>query len=171
MFCGSLADWSAEYAGFTVDAIAMFHVLEHLEDPVEVLEECRSVLADDGRLFIEVPNGSSRAAKSLDPAWDRWQFGFHYWHYTPPALHALTGRAGLRILELREVTARVYNTRPPGASLGPRICRRDTARLTSTTSASWPGAKGWLCLLAVSPRRYPRTATRSVGRHFLEHPG
>jgi SAM-dependent methyltransferase len=111
VFCGSLTDWRAEYAGFTVDAIAMFHVLEHLEDPVEVLEECRSVLADDGRLFIEVPNGWSRAAKSLDPTWDPWQFGFHYWHYTPPALQVLLERAGLQILELREVTARVYNTR------------------------------------------------------------
>ena len=68
---------------FTVDVIAMFHVLEHLEDPVEVLEECRSVLADDGRLFIEVPNGSSRVAKSLDStSGTPRQFGFHYWHYT-----------------------------------------------------------------------------------------
>ena len=66
VFCGTLADWRVEYAGFTVDAVAMFHVLEHLEDPVDMLGQCRSVLAEDGRLFIEVPNASSRAAKSLD---------------------------------------------------------------------------------------------------------
>ncbi len=42
VFCGTLADWRAEYDSFTVDAVAMFHVLEHLDDPVEVLRECRS---------------------------------------------------------------------------------------------------------------------------------
>ncbi len=111
VFCGTLADWRAEYAGFTVDAVAMFHVLEHLEDPVEVLGECRSVLAEDGLLFIEVPNASSAAAKALDPSWAGWEFPFHQWHYTPAALHGLLGRAGLQILELREITARVYASR------------------------------------------------------------
>ena len=42
VFSGTLADWRAEYDSFTVDAVAMFHVLEHLDDPVEVLRECRS---------------------------------------------------------------------------------------------------------------------------------
>ena len=110
VFPGNLDDWKAEYAGYTVDAIAMFHVLEHLEDPYEVLQECRAVLADDGRLFIEVPNASSRAATSLDPSWVGWEFRFHYWHYTPQALQALLG-AGLQVLELRELTARVYASR------------------------------------------------------------
>ncbi len=111
VLCGNLADWTVEYAGFTVDAVAMFHVLEHLEDPVELLGQCRSVLAEDGRLFIEVPNASSGAASSLDPSWDGWQFRFHQWHYTPSSLQSILGQAGLEVLELQEVTARVYLNR------------------------------------------------------------
>jgi len=38
------------------DVIAMFHVVEHLEDPVALLAEARRLLAPDGRLLIEVPN-------------------------------------------------------------------------------------------------------------------
>ena len=44
VLCGNLADWAAEYAGFTVDGVAMFHVLEHVEDPLELLRQSRSVL-------------------------------------------------------------------------------------------------------------------------------
>jgi SAM-dependent methyltransferase len=108
VLCGDLADWALEYAGFTVDGVAMFHVLEHLEDPLELLRQSRSVLADDGRIFIEVPNASSERADALDPSWVGWEFRFHYWHFTPLSMQVLLRQAGLEILELREVTARVY---------------------------------------------------------------
>lgn len=38
------------------DVIAMFHVVEHLEDPVALLSSVRPLLAPNGRLLIEVPN-------------------------------------------------------------------------------------------------------------------
>ena len=38
------------------DVIAMFHVLEHLEDPHAMLTTIRSLLVPDGLLLIEVPN-------------------------------------------------------------------------------------------------------------------
>lgn len=108
---GLLDDWILEHHGFAVDAIAMFHVLEHLEKPIEVLKLCASILAEDGKLFIEVPNASSRAAESLDPSWSGWQFRFHHWHYTPASLEVLLKRAGLKVLELRGITARPYVNR------------------------------------------------------------
>ena len=38
------------------DAITMFHVLEHLENPISTLEHLSSFLKPDGFLIIEVPN-------------------------------------------------------------------------------------------------------------------
>jgi SAM-dependent methyltransferase len=38
------------------DVVAMFHVLEHLEDPNKLLEAVRTLLTPGGRLLIEVPN-------------------------------------------------------------------------------------------------------------------
>lgn len=38
------------------DVIALFHVVEHLEDPVQLLESLHRLLAPNGRLLIEVPN-------------------------------------------------------------------------------------------------------------------
>lgn len=39
------------------DAIFLIHSLEHVDDPVAVLERCREWLAPGGRLFVAVPNG------------------------------------------------------------------------------------------------------------------
>jgi SAM-dependent methyltransferase len=111
VFQGTLSDWMREYDGFLVDAITMFHVLEHLETPMNILRECASTLADDGKLFIEVPNAASRRAMSYDSSWPGWEFRFHQWHYTPASLSALLGQAGLQVLELHEFSARPYTNR------------------------------------------------------------
>lgn len=41
------------------DNIVLGHVLEHVEDPVKVLELCRQWLADDGVILAAVPNAHS----------------------------------------------------------------------------------------------------------------
>ena len=41
------------------DAIFIVHVLEHLNDPVEILRKARSLLAPGGRIFLIVPNGNA----------------------------------------------------------------------------------------------------------------
>jgi len=37
----------------------MYHVLEHLYDPVAYLDAAHSLLAPDGRLIVQVPNVAS----------------------------------------------------------------------------------------------------------------
>ncbi len=46
----------ADYAPRSFDVITAYHVLEHLREPVAALRRIREWLADDGRLFLEVPN-------------------------------------------------------------------------------------------------------------------
>lgn len=41
------------------DAIFLLHILEHLQNPVEVLEKAKSLLTSSGRLFLVVPNGGA----------------------------------------------------------------------------------------------------------------
>ena len=38
------------------DIITMFHVLEHLPDPIEILNKLKNHLEKDGKIIIEVPN-------------------------------------------------------------------------------------------------------------------
>ncbi|MFN0107048.1 MAG: class I SAM-dependent methyltransferase [Bryobacteraceae bacterium] len=55
--CASLVDAPMRPGAFSV--ITMFHVLEHLYDPVRYVEEAHKLLAADGRLVVQVPNASS----------------------------------------------------------------------------------------------------------------
>lgn len=41
------------------DTIIMAHVLEHVKDPVKILQRAESWMRDDGRIIIIVPNGNS----------------------------------------------------------------------------------------------------------------
>lgn len=41
------------------DAIFLLHVLEHLADPVAVLQRARQLLNPGGRIFVVVPNGNA----------------------------------------------------------------------------------------------------------------
>jgi len=38
------------------DIVCLFHVLEHIVDPVEFLSKCRKLLKNNGKLIIEVPS-------------------------------------------------------------------------------------------------------------------
>lgn len=53
------------------DVIFMNHVLEHIEEPVGLLESLRGLLAPQGRLFIEVPNVRSLRARLSMPTLSR----------------------------------------------------------------------------------------------------
>lgn len=57
--CGVLAD--LRYAADSFNAVAMSQVIEHLHDPNSLLQECRRVLAPEGRLVVTTPNALSRA--------------------------------------------------------------------------------------------------------------
>ena len=70
---GSLV--SQDYAAEQFDAIVMSHVVEHLSDPIGVLQECHRVLKPGGRLILATPNVGSQFHR---------KFGKHWVHLDPP---------------------------------------------------------------------------------------
>ena len=56
------AAWPPELElDFRADVVCMFHVIEHLLDPLDALAKTNQVLADDGLLVLETPNIESLA--------------------------------------------------------------------------------------------------------------
>lgn len=49
--------------GQKADIITMFHVFEHLKDPISVLSGLKPYLKDDGSIIIEVPNSNDALIK------------------------------------------------------------------------------------------------------------
>ena len=82
------------------DLIIMFHVLEHIGEPVGLLAECRKRLAPGGRLIINVPNFSSWQSKWAGSRWLHLDVPRHLVHFTPETLGATLERAGLTLLQV-----------------------------------------------------------------------
>lgn len=93
---GSLEDM--EIPDQTFDLITLWHVLEHLRDPLGALARIEPLLAPGGVLVLEVPNLNFLARKSWRYPMSR---TLHLYHFSPATLSALVERAGLRVLECR----------------------------------------------------------------------
>ncbi len=80
------------------DVVAMWHVLEHLRDPLAVLERCHELLAPGGLLAIEVPNLNFLVRKSY-----RYPLSLtlHLYHFSPATLSAVVRKAGFEVRECR----------------------------------------------------------------------
>jgi hypothetical protein len=129
VFTGSLEDLPVRCSGY--DAISMWHVLEHLHDPVAGLRLARGRLAPGGRQYVEVPNSGSAAASVLGVHWHQWDLPRHLSHFTPESLARLFRLAGLR------------------------LCRSIPIRKTAVPQAlrSWTVAPGGPCRLKQLLRR------------------
>ena len=62
------------------DIVTMWHVLEHFTNPLSVLINLKTLLADNGVLFIEVPNVNSLKF-ILSPKNKKWKGGNHPRHH------------------------------------------------------------------------------------------
>ncbi len=76
------------------DQIMIWHVLEHLPDPREVLLECHRILKPGGRVVIAVPNFSSLQARWAGPAWFHLDLPRHLFHFPVMALQRLLADCG-----------------------------------------------------------------------------
>lgn len=77
-----------------LDAVVLWHVLEHVEEPRAALERVRSWLRPGGFLLVGIPNPASLQARIGGAAWLHWDAPRHRRHLTPAGLGALLGAAG-----------------------------------------------------------------------------
>lgn len=78
------------------DKAFMFHVLEHIPNPVDYLKELKSKIKDDGILFIEVPNNSDILLQGYDikEFKDFYYQAAHIFNYNSKSLSYVLEKAG-----------------------------------------------------------------------------
>ncbi|PTL58653.1 class I SAM-dependent methyltransferase [Paraconexibacter algicola] len=81
----------------SVDAVSLWHVLEHVDDPAATLRTLRSWLRPGGVLLLGVPNLASWQARIGGDRWWHLDLPRHRTHFTTTGLRALLRREGFTV--------------------------------------------------------------------------
>ncbi len=79
------------------DAITLWHVLEHVHELHKYVEQLKSLLKAEGKLFIAVPNYTSADAKIYKEFWAAYDVPRHLYHFSPKAMKVLFEEHGLQL--------------------------------------------------------------------------
>lgn len=85
----------------TFDAITMWHVLEHVHDLHEQMDQIKRLLKQGGSVFIAVPNFTSYDAKHYKESWAAWDVPRHLYHFSPESMKLLAEKHGFKIQAMK----------------------------------------------------------------------
>lgn len=95
---GAPGEWGFPAEHF--DVITMNHVLEHLEEPPLMVEECRRLLRKGGLLVCAVPDISSLQATVGKEKWFHLDLPYHIHHFTESGLIRLLDMKGFDVVKI-----------------------------------------------------------------------
>lgn len=87
----------------SVEAVTMWHVLEHLYNPVEHIKTCFQKLKPGGILVIAVPNPESHDAQVYGPFWAAWDVPIHLSHFSKKTMDKLITDAGFKLERIKNM--------------------------------------------------------------------
>tara|TARA_B100000941_G_C28477944_1_gene540378 strand:- start:749 stop:1597 length:849 start_codon:yes stop_codon:yes gene_type:complete len=79
------------------DIVSLWHVLEHLSQPEEVIANIHNLLTRNGVLVIAVPNFSSHDRLHYQHNWAALDVPRHRWHFTPEGLEQMLFKSGFKL--------------------------------------------------------------------------
>lgn len=89
--------------------VSMFHVLEHVEEPVVILRHlCSEILEPDGVLVVQVPNYGSIERKLLGRRWFGLDAPRHLFQFDAATTRRAVEGAGLEVVQIYEVNAPLH---------------------------------------------------------------
>jgi 2-polyprenyl-3-methyl-5-hydroxy-6-metoxy-1,4-benzoquinol methylase len=88
----------------SIDVVSCFEIIEHTQEPEELVEEIVRVLSPEGKLLISTPNQRSLFIKIQNtahlPRFHDWRYiETHYQTFTPQKLDSLLKKHGLKIIK------------------------------------------------------------------------
>lgn len=82
------------------NGLSLFHVLEHVREPQELLNVCFHALKPGGKLLLRVPNIGSWQSRLFGHSWKPLDLPRHLTHFHPKALKQVLERNGFQIQAL-----------------------------------------------------------------------
>lgn len=93
-----------EYVGGQFDAVTLFEVIEHLQQPLEVLQEVHRILRSGGILLIGTGNSASWSMAAMGARWEYLSIAKHGGHvsfFSPNSIAFLAQRSGFSVMAVR----------------------------------------------------------------------
>ncbi|GEQ84874.1 methyltransferase [Patiriisocius marinistellae] len=90
----------ADYKGQLFDVITLWHVLEHLPNLDEQIQNIKILLKPNGILIIAVPNYNSYDAMYYKEYWAAYDVPRHLWHFSRESMKVLFGNS-LKLLKIK----------------------------------------------------------------------
>ncbi len=78
-------------------AITMWHVLEHVHELHAYIKQIETLLAPTGKLFIAVPNYTSKDAEIYGEHWAAYDVPRHLYHFSPQSIEQLLAQHNLKL--------------------------------------------------------------------------
>lgn len=104
VICGDLTESPLDRGGFAL--VSMFHVLEHVYDPVAYLRTARDLLSSNGRLVVQVPNASSWQFLLFGERWNGVDVPRHLVNFRQSDLENLLDYCGFEVVRRKHFSLR-----------------------------------------------------------------
>jgi len=136
------------------DAVTLWHVLEHLEDPVAVLSDLHRRVQPGGLLFLAVPNWASMERRVFGDRWFHLDVPRHQLHFTFESLRHLLDRTGWEVRSISYASwsyngfglfQSILNIGPGPRNLFYRVCKRGMS-FNSGEPYFWAGLLWTICM-------------------------
>jgi 2-polyprenyl-3-methyl-5-hydroxy-6-metoxy-1,4-benzoquinol methylase len=133
VFSGSLESQINEI-GQPFDVVVMLHVIEHIPEPIQLLEMCRILTKPNGLLLLKTPNVASLIARLSGSTWQWLSPPAHLWLYSPATVGRLLCKSGYQPRSYRSTQGDANNNlfsllSAMGKRLLPRSSTESLARL------------------------------------------
>ncbi len=83
----------------SIDIITQWHVMEHVHRLDERMQELNRLLANNGTMFIAVPNYKSYDAGHYKQFWDGYDVPRHLYHFNPKSFRQLMEKHGFTVIK------------------------------------------------------------------------
>jgi methionine biosynthesis protein MetW len=86
------------------DYVTLQQVIEHMANPVAILQQISTVLKPGGKVIISTPNAFGWGAAFFGKRWINWHVPYHLNYFSTASIRLAAEKAGLSLIESKTIT-------------------------------------------------------------------